>query len=192
MTEATSAAATSPSPFSGGDWFDPLEEAVRRRVRAFIEELLEEELEAALGRGRYERDGAAKGHRHGRRPRRLVPTFGPLELTVPRARLRDAAGEREWRSGLLPAYRRLSRRAEALVAQAHLAGVNTRRVRRALAGLFAGRGGQDAVTRAWRRARSAWEAWRERALAGEDVVRLILDGPPSRSAWTRGPPPSRS
>src|SRR3954452_13976288 len=176
MTEATSAAATSPSPFAGGDWFDPLEEAVRRRVRAFIEELLEEELEGALGRGRYERDGAAKGHRHRRRPRRLVTSFGPLELTVPRARLRDAAGEREWRSELLPAYRRLSRRAEALVAQAYLAGVNTRRVRRALAGLFAGRGGKDAVSRAWRRARSAWEAWRGRDLTGEDVVRLILDG----------------
>ncbi|MBW8765688.1 MAG: IS256 family transposase [Geodermatophilales bacterium] len=174
MTEATSAAATSPSPFAGGDWFDPLEEAVRRRVRAFIEELLEEELEVALGRGRCERDGAAKGH--GRRPRRLVASFGPLELTVPRARLRDAAGEREWRSELLPAYRRLSRRAEALVAQAYLAGVNTRRVRRALAGLFAGRVGKDAVSRAWRRTRSAWEAWRERDLAGEDVVRLILDG----------------
>src|SRR3954449_11208736 len=176
MTEATSAAATSPSPFAGGDWFDPLEEAVRRRVRAFIEELLEEELEAALGRGRYGRDGAAKGHRHGRRPRRLVTSFGPLELTVPRARLRDAAGEGEGRSELLPAYRRLSRRAEALVAQAYLAGANTRRVRRALAGLFAGRVGKDAVSRAWRRARSAWEAWRERDLAGEDVVRLILDG----------------
>jgi transposase-like protein len=176
MTEATSAAATSPSPFAGGDWFDPLEEAVRLQVRAFIEELLEEELEAALGRGRYERDGAAKGHRHGRRPRRLATTFGPLELAVPRARLRDAAGEREWRSELLPAYRRLSRRAEALIAQAYLAGVNTRRVRRALAGLFAGRVGKDAVSRAWRRARSAWDAWRERDLAGEDVVRLILDG----------------
>ena len=145
-------------------------------MRAFIEELLEEELEAALGRGRYERDGAAKGHRHGRRPRRLVTSFGPLELAVPRARLRDAAGEREWKSELLPAYRRLSRRAEALIAQAYLAGVNTRRVRRALAGLFAGRVGKDAVSRAWRRARSAWEAWRERDLAGEDVVRLILDG----------------
>ena len=80
------------------------------------------------------------------------------------------------RSELLPASRRLSRRAEALIAQAYLAGVNTRRVRRALAGLFAGRVGKDAVSRAWRRARSAWDAWRERDLAGEDVVRLILDG----------------
>ena len=44
MTEATSAADVTPSPFAGGDWFDPLEEAVRLQVRGFIEELLEEEL----------------------------------------------------------------------------------------------------------------------------------------------------
>jgi putative transposase len=176
MTEATSAAAMSPSPFAGSDWFDPLEEAVRLQARAFIEELLEEELEAALGRGRYERHGTASGHRHGRRPRQLVTTFGPVELSVPRARLRDEAGEREWNSTLLPAYKRLSHRAEALVAQAYLAGMNTRRVRRALAGLFAGRVGKDVVSRAWQRSRSAWEAWQQRDLAGEDIVRLILDG----------------
>ena len=40
MTEATSAADVTPSPFAGGDWFDPLEEAVRLQVRGFIEELL--------------------------------------------------------------------------------------------------------------------------------------------------------
>jgi transposase-like protein len=167
----------SPSlPFAGSDWFDPLEEAVRLQVRSFIEELLEEELEAALGRSRYERHGTASGHRHGRRPRQLVTTFGPVELSVPRARLRDEAGEREWKSTLLPAYKRLSHRAEALIAQAYLAGMNTRRVRRALAGLFAGRAGKDVVSRAWQRARSAWENWQKRDLVGEDIVRLILDG----------------
>ena len=177
MTETTSATAMSPSlPFAGSDWFDPLEEAVRVQVRGFIEELLEEELEAALGRGRYERHGTARGHRHGRRPRQLVTTFGPLELSVPRARLRDADAGREWKSQLLPAYKRLSHRAEALIAQAYLAGMNTRRVRRALAGLFAGRVGKDVVSRAWQRSRSAWEAWQQRDLAGEDIVRLILDG----------------
>ena len=106
MTEATSAADVTRSPFAGGDWFDPLEEAVRLQVRGFIEELLEEELEAALGRGRYERSSAGKGHRHGRRTRQLVTTFGPLELSVPRGRLRDATGEREWKSASLPAYKR--------------------------------------------------------------------------------------
>ena len=176
MTEAMSTAPASPSPFAGSEWFDPLEEAVRLQVRGFIEELLQEELEVALGRGRYERGEAVKGHRHGRRPRQLVTTFGPLELSVPRARLHDGTAEREWKSALLPAYKRLSHRAEALIAQAYLAGMNTRRVRRALGGLFADKVGKDMVSRAWQRTRSAWEAWQKRDLAGEGIVRLILDG----------------
>lgn len=176
MTEATPALPSPPSPFAGSDWFDPLEETVRSQVRSFIEQLLEEELEAALGRGRYERGASSNGRRHGHRPRQLVTTFGPLSLSVPRARLHDEAGEQESRSALLPAYKRLSRRAEALIVEAYLAGMNTRRVRRALAQLFAGRVGKDVVSRAWQRTRSAWEAWQKRDLADEDIVRLILDG----------------
>ena len=55
MKEVTPTVPAAPSPFAGSDWFDPLEEAVRGQVRSFIEELLEEELEGSLGRGRYER-----------------------------------------------------------------------------------------------------------------------------------------
>ena len=98
-------------------------------------------------------------------------------LAVPRARPADHdTGEREWKSELLPAYRRLSRRAELLIAEVYLAGVNTRRVRRALQTLFAGRISKDAVSRAWHSTRAAWEAWQKRDLAGDDIVRLILDG----------------
>jgi len=176
MKEATPAWPAAPSPFAGSDWFDPLEEAVRGQVRALIEELLEEELEAALGRGRYERVADPSGRRHGHRPRQLVTTFGPLLLSVPRARLAAEAGEREWNSTLLPAYRRLSHRAEALIAEVYLAGMNTRRARRALAKLFEGHVGKDVVSRAWQKTRSAWQAWQERDLAGENIVRLILDG----------------
>jgi putative transposase len=61
-----------------------------------------------------------------------------LALAVPRAWLAaDDAGGREWKSEL-PACRRLSRRAALLIAEVYLAGVNTRRVRRALQTLFAG------------------------------------------------------
>ena len=176
MNEATSASAAPPLPFAFSDWFDPLEEAVRGQVRWFIEQLLEEELEAALGRGRYKRGASSSGRRHGHRPRQLVTTFGPLSLSVPRARLADEAGEQEWKSAVLPAYKRLSRRAEALIAETYLAGVNTRRVRRALKTLFAGHIGKDIVSRAWQRTRSAWEAWQKRDLVGDDIVRLILDG----------------
>src|SRR5918999_618172 len=133
MEKATPAATATPLTGLDPDWFDPLEDAVRGQVRAFIEELLEEELEAALGRGRYERDPASKGHRNGHRGRRLDTTFGPLVLTVPRARLGDDAGEREWRSGLLPAYRRLSRPAQLLIAQVYPTVVKVRLDRRATA-----------------------------------------------------------
>ena len=36
--------------------------------------------------------------------------------------------------------------------------------------------GKDVVSRTWRKVRTDWEAWNKRDLAGEDVVRLILDG----------------
>lgn len=171
-------ASTSPVPFSGEDWFDPLEEAVRFRVRAFIEALVEEEAQAALGgRKRYQRTGRPRGYRNGHRERRLVGTFGAVTVSLPRARLHDEDGaEREWRSRTLQAHRRPTKRAEAIIANAYLAGTNTRRVRRALAGLFGGHVGKDAVSRAWRKVRTDWESWQARDVSGEDIVRLILDG----------------
>ena len=63
-----------------------------------------------------------------------------------------------------------------MIAEAYLAGMNTRRVRRALAKLFEGHIGKDIVSRAWQKTRAAWQAWQERDLAGDDLIRLILDG----------------
>ena len=175
MDETT--AMTEPQPFLGKDWFDPLETAVRGRIRGFIEEMLEAELDAALQRGRYDRQGTTRGHRHGHRGRQLVGTFGPVTLSVPRARLAGADGRTsEWRNQTIPAYRRLTKRAEALIAGAYLSGTNTRRVRRALGALFGGAIGKDVVSRAWHKVQTDWEAWQKRDLAGDDIVRLILDG----------------
>src|SRR3954466_13084572 len=113
--------------FLGADWFDPLEAGVRTRIRSFIEELLEAELEAALSRKRYARrsppengaDGEEArppvlGHRHGHRERTLMGTFGAVTVCVPRARLATPEGRTtEWRNTSLPAYQRMTRRAEA-------------------------------------------------------------------------------
>ncbi|MFQ6024723.1 MAG: IS256 family transposase [Acidiferrobacterales bacterium] len=164
-------------PFSADDWFDPLEEAVRQSIRGFIEATLEAELEAALGRRRYQRRDASGGYRNGRRARHLIGSFGSVAVSVPRARLFDGDGRsREWRSATLPAYQRLTKRAEALIASAYLAGINTRRVRRALASLFGGAVSKDTVSRAWHKLHSDWEAWQARNLAGDEITRLILDG----------------
>ena len=107
----------------------------------------------------------------------MLGTFGPLTVSVPRARVTDSDGKpAEWRSKALPAYKRLTVQAERPIAGAYLAGTNTRRVRRALAALFGGAVGKDTVSRAWRKLQSDWEAWQKRDLAGHDIIRLILDG----------------
>jgi len=104
--------------FAGEAWFDPIEAGLRGRVRGFIEDLIEQELAVALGRGRYERlspgtAGAAEmvepapavaGHRHGHRSRRIMGSFGAVEMAVPRARMVTPEGATtEWRSEALPA-----------------------------------------------------------------------------------------
>ena len=166
-------------------WFDPIETEVRARARGFIEELIRGELDAVLARPRYERSkklGAEEGvdvtgHRHGRRARSLTGTFGPIEIAVPRARLNTADGKtEEWKSQALRAYQRRTLAADALIASTYLAGTNTRRVRRALGALFGGAVGKDIVSRTWRKVKGDWDAWNTRSLAGEPIVRLILDG----------------
>jgi putative transposase len=190
-THSTSApdAAMEAALFSAAGWFDPLEAGVRARVRSFIEEMLEGELDAALSRKRYERAHVASapdacsvatpsaGHRHGHRARSLIGTFGPVDLRVPRARLEVGDGtSHEWKSQSLKAYQRRTAQIEALIANAYLAGTNTRRVKRALGALFQGAVGKDVVSRAWRKVKTDWDAWTKRDLSAEPIVRLILDG----------------
>ena len=111
----------------GAAWFDPIEAMIRDRVRGFIENLVEAELDGAIGRSRYQRAGATNvasgtaGYRHGRRARQLLGSFGAVTISVPRARLNEADGtSREWRSEALPRYARMTRQVEALIAGAYL------------------------------------------------------------------------
>jgi putative transposase len=166
---------------------DLIEDRLRASVRTTIETMFEEELADFLGRIRYGRGGGrAKGYRHGHRARQLTGTFGTERVRVPRARIHDEEGTvSEWRSKALPRYRRLTRKAEALIAAVYLAGTNTRRVKRALFGLFQGAVSKDVVSRAWRKVKVDWDAWCGRSLADEDIVRLILDGTVIRTRLDR-------
>jgi len=166
------------------DWFDPIEAGLRDQVRNFIETMIRTELDDALARPRYARQPGAgtayagvAGHRHGGRVRTLTGTFGSTAITVPRARMEAGAGKTtEWKSKALRAYQRRTKTADAVIASTYLAGTNTRRVRRALAALFGGAVGKDTVSRVWRKVQSDWDAWNNRSLGHEPIVRLILDG----------------
>jgi putative transposase len=164
------------------DWFDPIDAGLRDRVREFIQEMIEGELEDALSRPTPPAENAGgpsgiSGHRHGHRSRSLIGTFGRVDIAVPRARLDTADGKTiEWKSKALPAYQRRTTPADALIAGSYLAGTNTRRVRRALAAVFGGAVSKDTVSRVWRKVKGDWEGWNARSLTEEPIVRLILDG----------------
>ena len=170
------------------NWFDAIEVGLRERVREFIQAMIESELEVVLARPRYGRRPTAdvengdvpngiSGHRHGHRSRSLMGTFGRVEIAVPRARLDSAEGTTtEWKSSALRAYQRRTKQADSLIAGAYLAGINTRRARRALSAVFGGAVSKDTVSRVWRKVKGDWDAWNARALAEEPIIRLILDG----------------
>jgi transposase-like protein len=65
---------------------------------------------------------------------------------------------------------------QSLIASVYLAGINARRVKRALYRLFQGAVSKDVVSRAWRKVKVDWGAWVAHDLANKDIVRLILDG----------------
>ena len=101
VTEAMSTAPASPSPFAGSEWFDPWRRRYACRSAASSRNSCRKNSKQHFVAASYERGEVAKGHHHGRRPRQLVTTFAPKELSVPRARLHDGTDEREWKSGAL-------------------------------------------------------------------------------------------
>jgi transposase-like protein len=158
---------------------DTIEHVIRDRVRATIETIVEEELEAALGAARSVRVGEHRcGYRHGTRPRTLTTSLGPTTIAMPRARVRGTDGAvTEWQSQTVPRYQRRTTRVDETILGVYLSGGNTRRLKSALAPLLRGGPlGKDAVSRLVGRLAADFEGWRQRDLRSEDIRYLFCDG----------------
>ena len=158
---------------------DTIERVIRDRVRATIETIVREELDAALGAARSARIGAQRcGYRHGTRPRTLTTSLGPTTIAMPRARVRGTDGTvTEWQSQTVPRYQRRTARVDEAILGVYLSGGNTRRLKGALAPLLRGGPlGKDAVSRLVGRLAADFEAWRQRELSTENIRYLFLDG----------------
>lgn len=158
---------------------DSIEVVMRLRIRDTIEELVHQELDAALGAVKSARVGETRqGYRHGTRERTLTTSLGPTTIAMPRARVREADGTSgEWRSETVRRYQRRTTRVDEAILGVYLAGGNTRRIKGALAPLL--RGGplsKDAVSRLVGRLREDFETWRARDLAEEDIRYVFMDG----------------
>ena len=134
---------------------------IHQQVRAAVEQAVHEELAEVLGVELYERSEARRGERNGVKTRMLTGPTGPLELTLPRARLFTPTGEQEWVSKLVPRYQRRVREVNESVLAAYLSGANTRRIAGALRPLLkAAPLSKSAVSRVVGTLKSELATWR--------------------------------
>jgi len=102
---------------AGGDT-----DVLRDAMRLVLQELIELEASQAIGAGRYERTDERITHRNGSRSRLLSTKAGDIELRIPKFR----AGS--FLPALLEPRRRIDRALWAVVMEAYVHGVSTRKV----------------------------------------------------------------
>jgi len=159
-----------------------LEEQLRCKTREWIERMVNEELEVALGVGRYERSESRRGYRKGVRERSFTTRTGKHEIAMPRGAYFEPAadGKREWTSELIGRYARRSDEVEEALLKSYLCGTNTRRIAHALGPLLEGAAlSKSTVSRIVSCLGEQFEQWRNRirrnGMIGEDLLKALTD-----------------
>src|SRR4051795_2386431 len=99
-----------------------VEDRVRSAAQTIYQAVIDAELTAVIGAGPWERTDQRTTQRNGSRPRTLTTTAGDLELRIPKLR----AGS--FFPSLLERRRRIDQALFAVVMEAYLHGVSTRKV----------------------------------------------------------------
>lgn len=163
---------TAVMPFS----LDVLSDLARDRVRHALSLVAQQELTAFLGADVYVRSEERRGYRNGAKSRTLCTSFGPTELTVPRAVIFDGQRRREWQSRIVPRYARRTREVDAALLGLYFGGVNTRRVKQAIRPLLKNSPlSKSSVSRVIVNLQAYFEGWSQRDLSGEDIRYVYLD-----------------
>ena len=98
------------------------EDVLRDAMTLVLQELIELEATAAIGAGRYERNEDRTTHRNGSRTRLLSTKAGDVKLHIPKLR------EGSFFPALLEPRRRIDRALWAVIMEAYVHGVSTRKV----------------------------------------------------------------
>jgi putative transposase len=154
-----------------------VQDRLRHKIRQAIEEVLDEELLAALGSARHERTAGRRGYRHGARERTVTTAAGTRTLVVPRGRVQTATGTAEFQSTVMPRYARRTRDVDDALLGCYLAGANSRRIRAALKPLLGTQHlSKSAVSRVVARLKALFQTWQTRDLHAERYAVVFLDG----------------
>jgi transposase-like protein len=138
----------------------PEDDWLRLMVQQFTQALIELEAEAQIGAGRHERSPARVTQRNGYRERGLATRVGDLELRIPKLR------SGSFFPSLLEPRRRAEKALLAVVQQAYVEGVSTRKVDDLLVALGLTGIDKSAVSRACRALDDVVEPFRQRPLSG--------------------------
>ena len=168
-----------------------VDDRIRSATEALYQALIEAELTATLGAGPHERTENRTAQRNGHRPRILTTSAGDLELRIPKLR----AGS--FFPSLLERRRRIDQALFAVVMEAYLHGVSTRKVDDLVRALDADTGiSKSEVSRICADLDEEVAAFRDRSLTETTFPgssRLLVNGPaervftlPSGRRWRAG------
>ena len=136
------------------------EDWLRQMVQNFTQAVIELEAEAQIGAGRHERTASRTAQRNGYRERGLATRVGELDLRIPKLRTGS------FFPSLLEPRRRVEKALVAVVQEAYVEGVSTRKVDDLLIALGLTGIDKSAVSRACKALDEVIEPFRNRALTG--------------------------
>src|SRR3954471_15788743 len=147
-----------------------VDDRIRQAAQTIYQALIEAELTAVIGAAPGERTATRTGQRNGYRDRVLTTTAGDLELRIPKLR----AGS--FFPSLLERRRRGDQALFAVIMQAYLEGVSTRKVDDLVKALGADSGiSKSEVSRICRELDVEVRAFAERSLAGQAFPYVFVD-----------------
>jgi len=143
---------------------------VRTAAETVYQALIEAELTDTIGAGLHERSAERSNHRNGHRTRTLTTTAGDLELRIPKLRTGS------FFPSLLERRRRVDQALFAVVMEAYLHGVSTRKVDDLVKALGADTGiSKSEVSRICADLDQEVGAFRDRSLADQQFPYVFLD-----------------
>ena len=143
-------------------------EFLRGLVQEAVQAVLDAEIEAHLGAGRYERTAGRMGYRNGSKPRTLRTRVGTLELRVPQDR------EGTFSTELFARYQRNEQALVVTLMEMYVQGVSTRKVADITERLCGTSFSKSQVSALAGRLDAELSAWRERPLT-ETYPYLAVD-----------------
>jgi transposase-like protein len=145
-------------------------DVIRKGVELVLQALIEAEASEVIGAGRYERSGERTNQRNGARERLLATKAGDVELRIPKLR------RGSFFPSILERRRRIDRALFAVVMEAYVHGVSTRKVDDLVAALGAASGiSKSEVSRICGGLDAEMEAFRTRSLGPAGFPYVFLD-----------------